>query len=253
MRSCADVCKWDFRPCAAHYPLAHPRRLSLQAGDHPATLWDKLLSAKYCDKDWTFAWASRERFGEGEGPMSTIFIGGSRDVHSLPDELKSRLDTIMDRDHQVILGDANGTDKAVQNYLADNRYRNVTLFCSGATPRNNIGKWTVRTVVTGSKSKDYKFYAAKDREMAREADFGLMIWNGMSPGTLLNIVRLSQAGKIAILYDLPHKDIFNFKTAEETRSFILSCELSIRSDIEKRATQDERAFLANATLATKTR
>jgi hypothetical protein len=80
-----------------------------------------------------------------------------------------------------------------------------------------------------------------------------MIWNGMSPGTLLNIVRLSQAGKIAILYDLPHKDIFNFKTAEETRSFIFSCELSIRSGIEKRATQDERAFLANATLATKPR
>lgn len=184
--------------------------------------------------------------------MSTIFIGGSRDVHSLSDELTSRLDTIMDRNHQVVVGDAIGVDKAVQNYLADNDYRNVTIFCSGAQPRNNIGKWTVRSVVAGSKTKGYKFYAAKDREMAREADFGLMIWNGMSSGTLLNLVRLSQAGKITILYDLPHKDILNFKTAEQTRAFILGCEVAIRSGIEKRATQEEKAFLINAALATKT-
>jgi hypothetical protein len=185
--------------------------------------------------------------------MSTIFIGGSRDIHSLPDEIKSRLDTIMEQAHRVVLGDANGVDKAVQKYLADNCYPNVTLFCSGAEPLNNIGKWIVRTVGTGGTIKDYKFYAAKDRDMAREADFGLMIWDGMSPGTLLNLVRLSQAGKITVLYDLSHKDIFNFKMAEQIRAFILGCGLSIRSGVEKRATQEEKAFLANAASATKAR
>lgn len=183
--------------------------------------------------------------------MSTIFIGGSRDVRSLPDELKSRLAAVMDQGHRLVLGDANGVDKAVQKYLADNRYLNVTIFCSGAEARNNVGKWTVRPVVTESKTKDFKFYAAKDREMAREADFGLMIWNGMSAGTLLNLVRLSQAGKITVLYDLSHKEIFNFKTADQARTFILGCEASIRAGIEKRATEEEQAFLANAALAMK--
>ncbi|MBS0234507.1 MAG: putative addiction module antidote protein [Proteobacteria bacterium] len=176
--------------------------------------------------------------------MKTIFIGGSRDISRLPQELKERLDAVMAQGHRVILGDASGADKAVQKYLADHAYRNVTLFCSGDRPRNNVGNWMTRNVIVESKTKDYQFYAAKDREMAREADFGLMIWDGKSPGTLLNLLRLSQADKIAVLYNIPTKDVVNFKMADQIRRYIASCDAPVRADIEKRATPLEKMFLA---------
>lgn len=176
--------------------------------------------------------------------MNTIFIGGSRVVTKLPPDVQARLQTIISQGHHVVVGDANGADKAVQSYLAENAFKAVTLFCSGDKPRNNVGNWKIENVAADSKTKDYQFFAAKDREMARRADFGLMIWDGKSPGTLLNIVRLVQAGKIAVLYDVPHKQTVNFKTAEQLRAFFLSSPKTLQADIQKRATGQEKRFLS---------
>ena len=108
--------------------------------------------------------------------MNTIFIGGSRHVSRLPSEVKKRLDNVVASGHHVIVGDANGADKAVQKHLYDIHYDKVTVFCSGASPRNNLGTWFTHHVDPPKNAKGFQFYAAKDREMAREADFGLMIW-----------------------------------------------------------------------------
>jgi hypothetical protein len=177
--------------------------------------------------------------------MTTIFIGGSREVTRLPQDVQSRLDEIINKDHRVVLGDANGADKAVQEYLADQKFKNVTLFCSGDAPRNNVGRWPIHPVTADSQTKDYEFFAAKDREMARRADFGLMIWDGKSPGTLLNLVRLLQERKIAVLYNVPQKQTLNFKTADQLRLFYRECQQSIRKNIEKRATRTKIRFLSN--------
>lgn len=178
--------------------------------------------------------------------MNTIFIGGSREVTKLPADVLARLDEIIKKGHHVIVGDANGADKAVQKYLADNKFKNVTLFVSGDKPRNNVGSWPIQSITADSKTKDYQFFAAKDREMARRADFGLMIWDGKSPGTLLNLVRLLQGSKIAVLYNVPLKQTVNIKTADQLRTFYRTCTQSIRNDIEKRATGQEKRFLEGA-------
>ena len=123
--------------------------------------------------------------------MNTIFIGGSRHVSRLPSEVKKRLDNVVVSGHRVIVGDANGADKAVQKHFHDIHYDKVTVFCSGASPRNNLGTWLTHHVDAPKNAKGFQFYAAKDREMAREADFGLMIWDGKSPGTVLNVLRLA--------------------------------------------------------------
>lgn len=175
--------------------------------------------------------------------MKTIFVGGSRNVTKLPPEILARLDTVIEQRHRVIVGDANGADKAVQKYLAQNNYADVVLYCSGDKPRNNVGEWKTKNIIVQSKTKDYQYFAAKDREMAHDADFGLMIWDGKSPGTLLNIVRLLHAGKIAVLYHLPEQAVVNFKTAGHVRDFISNCPKDIRGDLDKRATADEKRFL----------
>ncbi len=75
--------------------------------------------------------------------------------------------------------------------------------------------------------------------MAREADFGLMIWDGKSPGTVLNVLRLAIAGKIAVLFNVPDKDVVNIKSVGAWRNFIAHCSDELRRDVKERATPDE--------------
>lgn len=171
--------------------------------------------------------------------MNTIFIGGSRHVSRLPPDVKKRLDNVVASGHRVIVGDANGADKAVQKYFLERHYNNVTVFCSGLTPRNNLGTWHTHHVEAPRDAKGFHFYAAKDREMAREADFGLMIWDGKSPGTVLNVLRLALAGKIAVLFNVPDKDVVNIKTVDAWKTFISRCSRELQSDVKERATADE--------------
>jgi len=171
--------------------------------------------------------------------MNTVFIGGSRRISRLPSEVKKRLDNVVASGHQVIVGDANGADKAVQNHLVAAHYENVTVFCSGDTPRNNLGSWRVHHVDAAKEAKGFQFYAAKDREMARKADFGLMIWDGKSPGTVLNVLRLMRAGKISVLFKVPEKLALNIKSQDQWDVFVNECSDQLRTDLEKRATPEE--------------
>jgi probable addiction module antidote protein len=171
--------------------------------------------------------------------MNTIFIGGSRHVSRLPSEVKKRLDNVVASGHQVIVGDANGADKAVQKHLMDAHYDRVVVFCSGNTPRNNLGSWQIHHVDAPKSAKGFQFYAAKDREMAREADFGLMIWDGKSLGTVLNVLRLVRAGKISVLFNVPEKAALNIKSSDQWEAFLARCSAQLRIDVKERATPEE--------------
>jgi hypothetical protein len=61
----------------------------------------------------------------------TVFLSGSRKISRLNDEIRLRLKTIISKEFEVVVGDANGADKALQSYLADINYEHVTVFCAG--------------------------------------------------------------------------------------------------------------------------
>lgn len=157
----------------------------------------------------------------------------------LPSEVKKRLENVIASRYRILIGDANGADKAAQKHFLEKCYENVTVFCSGLTPRNNLGAWPTRCVDVPKQTTGFHFYAAKDREMAREADFGLMIWDGKSPGTILNVLRLVLAGKIAVLFDIPQKKVTTIKTLEAWKEFMSARSLELNTDVKKRATSDE--------------
>ena len=171
--------------------------------------------------------------------MSTVFIGGSRRVSRLPSTARDRVDKVIEKGLPVSVGDANGADKAVQKHLFDARYDRVTVFCSGDSCRNNVGQWQTRHVKTGGRKKDFQFYAAKDREMARAAEFGLMIWDGKSPGTVLNVLRLVRASKKAVLIDVPEQREVTFRNKDDWDGFLSGCDERLRRSLEKRALPDE--------------
>lgn len=178
--------------------------------------------------------------------MTTVFLGGSRKITKLPTTVADRLDTIISSGFDIVVGDAPGADKALQKYLLDASYEKVTVYCSGDGCRNNLGEWHQNLVSAGKETKGFKFFAAKDREMAKLADFGLMIWDGQSPGTVLNVLRLIKAGKKAVLIDTPQKAAFNFTTLRDWLIFISGCDKRFVDSLRDRAVGDERGLLSES-------
>ena len=130
-----------------------------------------------------------------------VFIGGSRRLTRLNGDVIGHLDRIIESRLPVLIGDANGADKAVQTYLCERNYPNVTVFHSGKKWRNNVGNWNTEQVEPPTKRRDYNYYAAKDKRMADEANYGLAIWDGKSKGTLHQIQRLQSQDKKVLVYD----------------------------------------------------
>lgn len=138
-----------------------------------------------------------------------VFIGGSRRLTRLNNDVIDHLDRIIESRLTVLIGDANGADKAVQSYLRERNYPNVTVFHSGNKWRNNVGNWDTEQVEPPTKRRDYNFYAAKDKRMAEEANYGLSIWDGKSKGTLHQIQRLRSQDKKVLVYAANLKRFLN--------------------------------------------
>jgi hypothetical protein len=143
-----------------------------------------------------------------------VFIAGSRRLSRLTPNVRRRIDNIVDKGFTVIVGDANGADKSVQQYLNGRHYTHVIVFCMEGGCRNNIADWPTRTIKAADPGRrDFAYYSTKDRAMASEADFGLMLWDGQSRGTLTNIVHLVRQGKPVVVYIAPNK---SFRTVRQS-------------------------------------
>jgi hypothetical protein len=172
--------------------------------------------------------------------MKKVFIGGSRRVSRLNSAVRARLDKIIENELPVIIGDANGADKAVQQYLHSKHYNNVEVFCSGTVCRNNLGHWHTRLISTDTHNRGRQFYAAKDRAMADEAAYGLMVWDGKSTGTLLNVLRLLRQEKKVAIYNVSQRRFSELKTYDQWQSFIAAH--GVRSEAEQGAALEDRAY-----------
>lgn len=151
---------------------------------------------------------------------STIFVAGSRQISRLPAEVKARLDVMIEKGFQILVGDANGADKAVQRYFADKAYPNVLVHCMKEHCRNNIGKWPTHQVVAPPGAKGFDYYSLKDRAMAEAAEYGLMLWDGKSKGTVNNVLNLSRHHKPVIVYVAPTKQFRTIKTFDDLASLL---------------------------------
>jgi hypothetical protein len=123
-----------------------------------------------------------------------VFISGSMSVVKLPSSAVHKIDAIMSRNCAIVIGDSRGVDSAVQTYLADKKYDNVTVYFAGTEARNNVGNWDTKGI-TGDNKKGKDMYILKDIAMARDSDCGLMIWDGLSIKTLNNIKEMKTRNK----------------------------------------------------------
>ena len=119
-----------------------------------------------------------------------VMISGSRSIKDISAGLPS-IDRIMLLNFSIIVGDAGGVDKLVQEYLRRSNYLNVKVYFAlwdgNAKPRNTTEYETVG--VAGS-------YINRDIAMCSICDYGLALWDGNSRGTKDNIDRTGKKTKI---------------------------------------------------------
>jgi hypothetical protein len=155
--------------------------------------------------------------------MTTVFLSGSRQINRLNEAIHDRLAKIVKSGLHVVIGDANGADKAMQSFFAEANYRDVEVFCSGDLCRNNVGRWNVRNIEVSHRLKGRDFYAQKDKAMAEEAEYGLVLWDGKSAGSVGNVLELMQNGKPVVVYFGPQKNFRTLRNIEDFQSLLANC------------------------------
>lgn len=147
--------------------------------------------------------------------MQCVFVAGSRALSKLNAQVKERLDNILRKEFTVLVGDANGADKAVQRYLAEWGYRHVVVYCMDMC-RNNVGNWPIRShSAERIVKRDRHYYGIKDRAMSKDASCGFMLWDGISKGTLTNVINLLDYDKKVLLFSAPKKRFFTLRSSED--------------------------------------
>jgi len=166
--------------------------------------------------------------------MTTVFLSGSRKISRLTAEIRSRLDNMIQNGLRIIVGDANGADKAMQGHLSKVHYSDVTVDHVGRTPRNNVGHWLTEEVPTDGHLSGRHFFAQKDRHMSKVADFGLVLWDGKSSGSVQNMVWLTEEGKKIVVYYQPEHHFYNIKEQSDLLKLLAKCSRGDIADIDRK-------------------
>ncbi|WP_454011436.1 hypothetical protein [Aquamicrobium terrae] len=175
--------------------------------------------------------------------MAMIFLGGSRDIFELPVPAIERIGAIVAAEHGVLVGDAPGADAEMQGLLAGYNYEHVGVFHAGPEPRNNLGDWAAYPVPPPHGAEGFAAHASKDREMARRADFGLMVWDGVSPDTCINVLCLAMIGSPCVVCDTMRGMMATVRNTADWRAMLHHAGPEVRRAVESRMSDDERFAL----------
>lgn len=150
-----------------------------------------------------------------------VFIAGSMNIKHLDPMVKERIDTIVASEFEVVVGDADGADASVQWHLFNlGKQARATVFCAGTEPRNNVGEWPVEHVHSKFPQGSRAYFTAKDLRMAEVADYGLMIWDAKSTGTLSNVIELLARKKKSVVFINKAKAFLNVADVSQLEQLV---------------------------------
>lgn len=145
----------------------------------------------------------------------TVFISGSSKTQfkdsgyyrqQLPKDIKSKIDSYMSKGDKIVIGDAPGIDRQVQNYLKSKKYDNVEIYSPGTKARYLANKKWKSNLIDASEFEpgSSEWLAKKDKVMSKIADEGLAVIldNGGAQATRNNVKRLIEQYKDVSVYEL---------------------------------------------------
>lgn len=166
--------------------------------------------------------------------MKKVFFGGSRRLGRLNQQVKARAEKMITEGFQILVGDANGADKAIQRFFFERGYQNVVVFYAGDLCRNNLGQWHTREVKVDRARRDFKFFTAKDIAMSDEADYGFMVWDGESQGTVNNVLNLLERGKKVVVYLSPEREFITLRNPVDTTELLKRVDPELADVLDKK-------------------
>jgi hypothetical protein len=97
-----------------------------------------------------------------------------------------------------------------------------------------LGGWEERAVPVPKGLTGRDFFTAKDLAMAEEADYGLVLWDGKSIGSINNVLSLLKRGKTVVVYLSPNQAFTTLKRAEDVERLLCECDPEDREEIGKK-------------------
>ena len=152
------------------------------------------------------------RYGRRKNPA--VFVSGSSKTQSedsdyfrkeLPVEIQNKLKEFMNDGKTILVGDAPGIDRQVQDFLNRNGYMDVEVYSPGKKVRYSANeKWNTNLVdVPGAEEGSGEWLRGKDEAMTERADEGLaVILDEGAKATRNNVERLSNQNKKCDVFQL---------------------------------------------------
>jgi hypothetical protein len=179
--------------------------------EHHGILGMKWGIRRYQNPDGTLTDAGKKHYGSNA--KETLFVSGSSKTQfkdsgyyrkKLPKEIRKSLDESIKKGEKIIVGDAPGIDRQVQDYLSKIGYRRVEVYGPGKEIRYSANKnWKVTTVDSNYEQGSKEWLAEKDKLMTKLATKGLaVILDEGSQATRNNVQRLIDQNKDVSVYEL---------------------------------------------------
>lgn len=176
--------------------------------------------------------------GKKHKKKDVVFVSGSSKTQfddnpyyrkELPNEVKKKLDDYISNGDKVIVGDAPGIDRQVQDYLHSKKYKNVEVYGPGkeAVRYSANPKWKTKLIDAPEYEKmSPEWLAKKDKAMTKASTKGLsIILDEGSMATKRNIMRMLKQHKNVDVYEL-NKEVNKdrFVDAEYVKNLIKQLE-----------------------------
>lgn len=152
-----------------------------------------------------------------------LFLAGAKNITDLDLPVQEKIRSICQQQHDILVGDCYGVDRAIQALCADIGYPKVTVYASNGRARNNLGRWKVKNIPVEKTTRGFAFYRQKDIAMGLDADCGCMIWDGKSKGTLSNMIHLVTQHKFVLVYLAPYQIWIPIRDREKLDRLIERC------------------------------
>lgn len=191
---------------------------------HHGILGMKWGIRRYQNPDGSLTAAGRARYGSGK----KVFVSGSSKTQDktsgyyrkkLPDNIRSAIDRKMKNGDTILVGDAPGIDRQVQDYLKKNKYKHVNVYATGDEPRYLANKkWETKLVDgAGHEPGTPEFNRQKDIAMTNDADEGIAVVldKGGAKATRNNVDRLIEQNKDVDIYKLTDYNVNIRMNADE--------------------------------------
>ena len=165
---------------------------------------------RYQNSDGSLTPAGRKRYSK-----DSVFISGSSKTQDksseyyrkqLPKDIRTEIDGYIRRGDKILVGDAPGIDRQVQNYLNKKGYSNVVVYGPGKSVRYSANKkWKTKPVYAPEfEPMSPEWLRKKDIAMTNDSTKGLavVLENGGAKATRNNVQRLIEQSKDVKVFEL---------------------------------------------------